>query len=177
MADEKEFLTFKISDETFAVEIMRVQEIRGWESPNPLPNVPKFVKGVVDLRGEIVPIIDLRQRFNLKVDYSSTTVVIVVKVKSIVSERVVGLVVDAVSDVKTINLDSLQQTPEISSNVGDDFMMGLTRISDAEKRSQSENATNNPEDGLMVIILDIDKLVSESLLDELNQKMDGKIQA
>jgi len=101
---KQEFLTFIIGKEEFAVEILRVQEIRGWEKPNPLPNVPSYVKGVVDLRGTIVPIIDLREKFGLNATYNNTTVVIVVHVLTKQGERIVGLVVDAVSDVHQFDM-------------------------------------------------------------------------
>jgi purine-binding chemotaxis protein CheW len=164
----KEFLTFKLGREEFAVEILRVQEIRGWETPSPLPSVPAYVKGVVDLRGTVVPIIDLREKFKLPLSYNGTTVVIVVHVLTSQGEKVVGLVVDAVSDVHQFDLNNLQSPPDISASIENQFVLGLTTIHD-EKGQQSMVHSRADDDkplakGRMVIVIDIDKLVSENLL-------------
>lgn len=164
----KEFLTFKLGREEFAVEILRVQEIRGWETPSPLPSVPAYVKGVVDLRGTVVPIIDLREKFKLPLSYNGTTVVIVVHVLTSQGEKVVGLVVDAVSDVHQFDLNNLQSPPDISASIESQFVLGLTTIYD-EKGQQSMVHSRADDDkplakGRMVIVIDIDKLVSENLL-------------
>lgn len=172
MANKKEYLTFKIGKEEFGVEILRVQEIRGWEKPSPLPNVPPFVKGVVDLRGLIVPILDLRNRFNLQANYSHTTVVIVVRVELTAGERVIGLVVDAVSDVQSIDIDNLQDPPEVSNSVDSQFILGLTTIHEVntQQLTETDPSKRNKGKGKMVIILDIDRLASESLLSELTAR-------
>lgn len=162
---KKEFLTFELGKEEYAVEILRVQEIRGWENPDPLPNVPSFVKGVVDLRGTIVPIIDLREKFHLKVSYNATTVVVVVHVLTQQGERIMGLVVDSVSDVQQFDLDNLQPAPDISASIDDQFILGLTTVFDANAQAAAEGGTK-PK-GRMVILIDIDKLASEGLIEHI----------
>lgn len=172
MANKQEFLTFVIGREYFAVEILRVQEIRGWEKPSPLPNVPPFVKGVVDLRGNIVPIIDLRERFNLAAEYKATTVVIVVHVLTSQGERTVGLVVDAVSDVQSFDMESLQPPPDISTEVSSQFIIGLANLdsnSVKESNEASDVSMRNNISG-MVVLVDIDRLVNESLIEEITAK-------
>ena len=171
MANHQEFLTFKLGKEEYAVEIMRVQEIRGWQEPSPLPQVPAYVKGVVDLRGSIVPIIDLRQKFGLRQSYDGTTVVIVVNVMTRIGERVIGLVVDAVSDVKSLDLDNLQPPPDISDSVDSQFIRGLTTVYDAlNPTSGNRSAENTKKKGRMVIILDIDLIASDGLIEEITQQ-------
>lgn len=174
---KKEFLTFIIGSEEYAVEILRVQEIRGWEKPSPLPNVPSFVKGVVDLRGTVVPIIDLREKFRLKSDYDGTTVVIVVHVITAQGERVVGLVVDAVSDVHVFDLNKLQAAPDISTSVKNQFVLGLATIentaSEQAVAQESTKENRNKSTGRMVILIDIDKLVSEGLIESIVAENDG----
>ncbi len=169
---KKEFLTFEIGTEEYAVEILRVQEIRGWEKPSPLPSVPSFVKGVVNLRGTVVPIIDLREKFHLNVSYDDTTVVIVVHVITRSGERIVGLVVDAVSDVHSFDMSKLQPAPDISSSLQNQFVMGLATIEEemglghGEQQSSDEQARHKSH-GQMVILIDIDKLVSEGLIEAI----------
>ena len=170
MANKQEFLTFIIGREHFAVEILRVQEIRGWEKPNPLPNVPHFVKGVVDLRGNIVPIIDLRERFRLTAEYKTTTVVIVVHVLTSQGERTVGLVVDAVSDVQTFDMDNLQPPPDISTEVSSQFIIGLANLGEDEVKNAQDSAGRSMQSSTsgMVVLVDIDRLVNESLIEQIS---------
>ncbi|VAW47019.1 Positive regulator of CheA protein activity (CheW) [hydrothermal vent metagenome] len=169
---KQEFLTFVIGSEEYAVKILRVQEIRGWQEPSPLPSVPSFVKGVVNLRGTVVPIIDLREKFQLQVSYDDTTVVIVVHVITSSGERIVGLVVDAVSDVHTFDLSKLQPAPDISSSLQNQFVVGLGTIK-AEAGLGSHNVQSQKEleehgtHARMVILIDIDKLVSEGLIESI----------
>ncbi|MDG6777793.1 chemotaxis protein CheW [Thiomicrorhabdus sp. zzn3] len=167
---KKDFLTFRLGQEQFAVEILRVQEIRGWEKPMPLPNVPPFVKGVVDLRGTVVPIIDLRERFNLDASYDATTVVIVVHVITSKGERVVGLVVDAVSDVQQFDVDSLQPAPDIAATIDNQFILGLATIpGEAVKEDATSEETEKVAKNKMVILIDIDKLASEGLIEQMSK--------
>ncbi|MDQ6958941.1 MAG: chemotaxis protein CheW, partial [Mariprofundaceae bacterium] len=106
---ENEFLTFMLAGEEYGVDILTVQELRGWEPTTPIPNSPSYVRGVINLRGVVVPIIDLRNRFNLeRIDYGPTTVVVIVKVKDETHERILGIVVDAVSEVYNISESDLQ---------------------------------------------------------------------
>ena len=105
----EQFLTFILSDEEYGVDILRVQEIKGWDSVTNIPNTPKYVRGVINLRGTIVPIIDLRIRFSMEQrEYGPTTVVIVLKVMSGDNDsRIMGIVVDGVSDVYNIKKENI----------------------------------------------------------------------
>ena len=124
-----QFLTFIMADEEYGVEILDVQEIRGWEPCTEIPNMPEYVKGVINLRGTIVPIVDLRQKFGLNnIDYSATTVVIVVKVLVADKSKVMGLVVDAVSDVHTIDHSDINLPPQLGPDSGPSVIRGLVSI-------------------------------------------------
>ena len=165
--NKKEFLTFELGKEEYAVEILRVQEIRGWENPDPLPNVPSYVKGVVDLRGTIVPIIDLREKFKLKVSYDVTTVVVVVHVLTNQGERIMGLVVDSVSDVQQFDVANLQAAPDISASIDSQFILGLTTVFNSSAPQKDQQEAGVPKKGRMVIVIDIDKLASEGLIEDI----------
>jgi purine-binding chemotaxis protein CheW len=145
-SDGDQFLTFMLAGEEYGVDILRVQEIKGWDSVTPIPNTPEYIRGVINLRGTIVPIIDLRCRFNLEtVEYGPVTVVIVLKVEDPDSgkSRVMGLVVDAVSDVYNVPEDAIKPAPDFGNVVDVNFVQGLATL---------ENA--------MVIVLDIDRLLN-----------------
>ena len=112
-SDGNQYLTFMLAGEEYGVDILRVQEIKGWNSVTPIPNTPKYIKGVINLRGTIVPIIDMRERFNLEViPYGLTTVVIVLRVESEKGSRIMGVVVDAVSEVYNISAEELKAAPD-----------------------------------------------------------------
>jgi len=148
-SEAEQFLTFIMAEEEYGVDILRVQEIRGWDVVTPIPNTPAYVKGVINLRGTIVPIVDLRERFGLEsIEYGPTTVVIVLKVIGESSERIMGIVVDAVSDVYNIDNADMKPAPDFGSSVSIDFVRGLSTVSET-----------------MLIILDIDKMLTA---DELN---------
>lgn len=137
-----EFLTFVLGNEEYGIEILKVQEIRGYETATAIANTPEFIKGVLNLRGVIVPIVDLRLKFNLgKAEYNDFTVVIILNVDG----RVVGIVVDSVSDVITLPHESIRPAPEFSSALDTSYIMGLGTI---EQR--------------MLILMDIEKLMSAS---------------
>ena len=141
---EGQFLTFIMANEEYGVDILRVQEIRGWDNVTPIPNTPSYIKGVINLRGTIVPIIDLRERFGLdQMEYDATTVVIVLKVISSEKERIMGIVVDAVSDVYNVGEDEMKPPPDFGSVVSIDFVKGLVAIEEK-----------------MLIILEIDDMLS-----------------
>lgn len=151
--DSQQYLTFIMANEEYGVEILSVQEIRGWESTTVIPNAPSHVKGVINLRGTIVPIIDLRQRFGIEVlDYGATTVVIVVKVAIANEHKVIGIVVDAVSDVFSVNNDDVREAPNFGEGTDLSFIKGLTNASDK-----------------MVILLDINMLLGSEVLPEAEQ--------
>lgn len=142
--DEQQYLTFIMSGEEYGVDILAVQEIRGWEAPTLIPNAPSFIRGVINLRGTIVPIMDLRLRFGLlEASYTATTVVIILKFNSDSGERVLGIVVDAVSDVYTIADEDARKPPELTEDENSDFIKGLVNVSEK-----------------MVILLDVEQLLN-----------------
>src|SRR5690606_20554435 len=131
--------------------ILKVQGIQGWDRVTPIPNTPDFILGVINLRGAIVPIVDLRRRFGMPAaEFGPTTVVVVVKVSREHGERTVGLVVDAVSEVCNVGAADRKPAPDFGAAIKTDFVSGLASV---DKR--------------MVILLDIDRLVSESVLGEV----------
>jgi purine-binding chemotaxis protein CheW len=122
-----EFLSFRLGTEEYGIEILRVQEIRSYEAPTRIANAPDFVKGVVNLRGVIVPLVDLRLKFGLAdVTYGDTTAVIVLNV----ARRVVGVVVDSVSDVVQLNREQIKPVPEFNSTIDAAFMTGIGTVQD-----------------------------------------------
>ena len=146
-----QYLTFILGGEEYAVDILKVREIRGWESVTNIPNTPDYVLGVINLRGTVVPIIDLRRRFALdKADFGSTTVVIVTKVEHNGKDRTVGMVVDAVSEVYNIDEKLISAAPDIGGAISIDFIKGLATF-----------------DEKMLIILEIDELVNTGVLQDI----------
>lgn len=130
-AGSEQYLTFLLAGEEYGVDILQVQEIKGWDNATHIPNTPPYVRGVINLRGTIVPVIDLRQRFGLEqMDYTRTTVVIVLKIEDAGRDRVSGIVVDAVSDVYNVSEDQRQPAPEFAGQVGGDFVKGLATVGD-----------------------------------------------
>lgn len=125
-ADRREFLTFRLGAEEYGIEILKVQEIRGWETPTTIANTPDFIKGVINLRGIIVPIVDLRLKFKGEATYDALTVVIILSV----ARRVVGIVVDAVSDVITLAPQQMRPAPEFGGSLDTRFITGLGTVGD-----------------------------------------------
>ncbi len=114
-----QLLTFVVASEEFGVDILRVQEIRGWSRPMPLPKTPHYIKGVINIRGEIVPIADLRERLGLeRLEVSPTTVIVVVRVEHGGQGRTMGFVVDAMSDVTTVAQDAIKPPPDLAEAAG-----------------------------------------------------------
>ena len=127
----KQFLTFIMADEEYGVDILTVQEIRSWEDITVLPNAPQFVKGVINLRGTIVPLIDLRLRFGLpSIEYGALTVVIIVKVAFEKGSKIMGVVVDAVSDVYSIAEHETKAVPHLSQLNDSEYVAGLVNVND-----------------------------------------------
>lgn len=123
-----QYLTFILGDEHYAIDILTVKEIRGWDKPTKIPKSPHYVKGVTNLRGVIVPIIDLREQFCIgEVTYSPTTVVIVLT-KS--NQRTMGFVVDAVSDVLNVEEESIKKAPSFNGSVPSHYIDGLVNVGD-----------------------------------------------
>ncbi|MBA3059910.1 MAG: chemotaxis protein CheW [Gammaproteobacteria bacterium] len=139
-AGAREYLTFRLDQEEYGIDILKVQEIRGYEPPTRIANAPNFIKGVVNLRGTIVPIVDMRLKFNCaKAEYDSFTVVIILNLHS----RIVGIVVDSVSDVMELPAESLKAAPDVDSVIDSDCVLGLGSLADR-----------------MLILLDIERLMS-----------------
>lgn len=156
-----QFLTFVLGAETYGIDILRVQEIRGWEPPTSLPNTPDYIKGVINMRGAVVPIVDLRQRFNIgDVIYNDSTVVIIthfnyqIPESDEVIQKTIGLVVDGVSDVHDVNLAELQSAPSFgdTKRVSGEFVKGLATL-----------------DHTMIIILNVDLMINQGIYEEVRQ--------
>lgn len=149
-ATAKEYLTFRLGAEEYGIDILKVQEIRGYEQPTRIANAPSFIKGVVNLRGVIVPIIDLRMKFALgEPNYDSMTVVIILNI----ANRVVGVVVDSVSDVLELKHEQIRPAPEFNGAVDATYITGLGSVKQGEGESQTER---------MLILVDIEKLMSSA---------------
>ena len=145
-----QFLSFTLGKEEYGVDILRVQEIRSWEPVSRIPNVPPYEKGVVNLRGAIVPIIDLRERFHLGACiYTPLTVVVVLQAYIGEKTRVMGVVVDAVSDVVNVNRKNIQSSPSFGAKVSTEFFNGLVSVNER-----------------MVMLLDVDKLLKLDGVDD-----------
>ncbi|MDP1765519.1 MAG: chemotaxis protein CheW [Methylotenera sp.] len=120
-----EYLTFVLGEEQYGLEILKVQEIRGYDAVTQIANTPDFIKGVVNLRGKIVPIVDLRIKFHLgKVEYDEFTVVIILNLNG----RVVGIVVDGVSDVMALKEEQIRDVPSLVSNIDTKYIVGLASV-------------------------------------------------
>lgn len=141
--DLQQFLTFVMQGEEYGIDILNVQEIRGWGNVAPIPNAPAHVSGVINLRGAIVPVIDLRVMFALQgAHFDENTVVIVLKVETDRVDRIMGIVVDAVSDVFSLSEDDKRPRPNVNQNISQNYINGLTEVK-----------------GKMVILLDSEKLL------------------
>ncbi len=136
----REYLTFRLDQEEYGIDILKVQEIRGYEPPTRVANAPDFIKGVINLRGTIVPIVDMRLKFRCeKAEYNTFTVVIVLNLRN----RIVGIVVDSVSDVMELAPESLKSAPDIDSVIDSAAVVGLGSVGER-----------------MLILLDIERLMS-----------------
>lgn len=143
-ADGSQYLTFTLGEEEYGIEILKVQEIKGYSAFTPIPNSPPHIKGVMNLRGTVVPVIDLRCKFSMNAaEYNQFTVVIVVTVGT----RVFGLVVDAVSDVLSIAPSAIEATPELGAEVDVSFMTGMAKTGER-----------------LIALLDIDKVLNAETL-------------
>jgi purine-binding chemotaxis protein CheW len=142
LAGRNEFLTFRLGAEEYGIDILKVQEIRGYDAVTSIANAPAFIKGVINLRGIIVPIIDMRIKFNLgKADYNEFTVVIVLNIAG----RVIGMVVDSVSDVLALTPEQVRPAPEFGGALDTEYLIGLGAL---------ENR--------MLILVDIERLMTSS---------------
>ena len=138
----REYLTFRLDQEEYGIDILKVQEIRGYEQPTRIANAPAFIKGVVNLRGTIVPIVDMRLKFNCaQADYNSFTVVIILNLR----DRVVGIVVDSVSDVMELSAENIRSAPDVESAIDNGCILGLGSVGER-----------------MLMLLDIEQLMSNA---------------
>ena len=138
----QEFLPFTLGSEEYGIDILKVQEIRGYEAVTRIANAPEFIKGVINLRGIIIPVVDMRIKFNLGTPtYDQFTVVIILNIGG----RIMGMVVDSVSDVTTLSAEQIKPAPDMGTVFNSDYMIGLGTI-----------------DERMLILIDIDKLMSSA---------------
>jgi purine-binding chemotaxis protein CheW len=149
MAENREFLTFTLGREEYCIDILKVREIRGYDAVTRVANAPDFIKGVINLRGNIVPIVDLRIKFRLEqVEYGGQTAVIILGIL----ERTIGIVVDSVSDVISLAHERIKPAPEFSAALNTQYIQGLATLDDR-----------------MIIVVNIEKLISSpevQLIDE-----------
>jgi purine-binding chemotaxis protein CheW len=144
-----QYVTFQLGNETYGISILKLNEIIAYQTCTTIPNVPPFIKGVLNLRGIVVPVIDLRERFGMEAqDYNQFTVIMILDV----SGRIMGLVVDAVSDVITLNREDIKPRPHFSTGISTEFIHGM-----------------GIKDNKFIILLDVDRLLSD---EELNM-VDG----
>ena len=147
--DARECLTFRLGQEEYGLNILNVQEIRGYDSVTKIANSPAFLKGVINMRGVIVPIIDMRIRFNLpEATYNELTVVIILNIGT----RVIGMVVDGVSDVTSLQADQISPAPEFGSVLDTDYIDGLASV-----------------DERTIIVIDIEKLMTSEVMGLIDQ--------
>jgi purine-binding chemotaxis protein CheW len=142
IAPGREFLAFRLGQEEYGIDILKVQEIRGYDAVTGIANAPDYIKGVINLRGNIVPIVDLRIKFRLaSAEYSDLTIVIILNI----ARRMIGVVVDSVSDVIALKAEQIRPAPRFGAALDTEFMMGLGTV-----------------DERMLILVDIEKLMSSS---------------
>ena len=136
----QQYLTFLLHEEIYGLDILKVREIRGYDTVTRIANTPEFIKGVINLRGNIIPIVDLRLKFNMRhATYDELTVVIILDV----GDRIVGVVVDGVSDVVELNSEQIRQVPDISAKIDTRYITGLATL-----------------DEKMMILINIEKLMN-----------------
>jgi purine-binding chemotaxis protein CheW len=146
--DVNQYLTFSLGEEEYGIEILKVQEIKGYSAITYIPNTPPHIKGVMNLRGTVIPVVDLRAKFGMPaVEYNKFTVIIVLTV----GEKILGLVVDAVSDVLNIAPGEVRPAPDFGSRVDTKFISGVASVNDK-----------------LAVLLDINKLLSEDELAAMN---------
>ena len=149
--DAEQYLTFQLAEQEYGIDILRVQEIKGWDKPTRIPHSPSHVLGVINLRGAVVPVIDLRMRFGLEPStYGATTVVIVVRIRTERGELTAGIVVDAVCEVCNVTQADLRPPPEVAGGLEQDFVKGLAMAGER-----------------MLILLHVDRLINASLLESV----------
>ncbi len=138
------YLTFSMADEEYGIGILKIKEIIGMMSITTVPQTPEFVKGVVNLRGKVIPVIDLRLRFGMEaIDYTERTCIIVVEIEGTAGTVQIGIVVDAVSEVLNVNGEDIEETPTFGAKLNTDYILGMAKM-----------------EGGVKILLDIDRVLS-----------------
>ena len=141
---EGKYLTFVLNDEEYGIGILKIKEIIGMMSVTSIPQTPEFVKGVINLRGKVIPVVDLRLRFGMEAfDYNDRTCIIVVEIESAASTVMIGTVVDAVSEVLNIKGEDIEETPAFGTRLNTDYILGMAKM-----------------EGGVKILLDIDRVLS-----------------
>jgi len=145
-ADQRagKYLTFQLGNEEFAIQVLRVREIMGVQEITAVPQTPGYVKGVINLRGKVIPVVDLRLKFGLaEMEYTQRTCIIVVQIQGEADKLLIGVIVDAVSEVLTLQASEIEDTPDFGSGVATPYLLGMAKIK-----------------GKVKILLDIDKVLS-----------------
>lgn len=151
----EQYVTFTIGSEVYGVEVLKVQEIIGMTQITHMPNSMRFMKGVINLRGSVVPVVDMRLKLDMEEqEYTKFTVILIIEVKG----TLVGIIVDAVSDVVGLPLSSIQETPHFSANIDTDYIKGI-----AKKAEQ------------LIIVLDVDKILSSEELERIDKSRDENL--
>ncbi len=151
----EQYVTFNISNEVYGVEVLKVQEIIGMTQITHMPNSMHFMKGVINLRGSVVPVVDMRLKLEMQEqDYTKFTVILIIEVKG----SLVGMIVDAVSDVVGLPLSSIQETPHFSSNIDTDYIKGVAKKGDQ-----------------LIIVLDVDRILSSEDLERIERTRDDNM--
>ncbi len=152
LAREGKYLTFSLAKEEYGIGILKIKEIIGMMPITAVPRTPEFVKGVINLRGKVIPVVDLRLRFGMeKTEYSDRTCIIVVEIKGKSTTLIIGIVVDSVSEVLNIKADDIEDTPTFGAEIDTEYIMGMAKM-----------------DSKVKILLDIDRVLSEGELGLLN---------
>jgi len=141
---EEKYLTFSMADEEYGIGILKIKEIIGMMPITTVPQTPEFVKGVINLRGKVIPVIDLRLRFGMEpIDYTERTCIIVVEIEGSAETVQIGIVVDAVSEVLNVNQEDVEETPTFGAKLNTDYILGMAKM-----------------EGGVKILLDIDRVLS-----------------
>ena len=142
---EGKYLTFTLADEEYGIGILKIKEIIGMMPITTVPQTPEFVKGVINLRGKVIPVMDLRLRFGMEpIDYNERTCIIVVEIEGVAGTIQIGLVVDTVSEVLNINSEDIEKAPTFGAKLNTDYILGMAKV-----------------EGGVKILLDIDQVISE----------------
>jgi purine-binding chemotaxis protein CheW len=146
---ENQYVTFRVADEEYGIDVMKVQEIIRYEEPTKVPNAPEVIKGVINFRGEVIPVFDLRIKFNLELrKYDNFTVVVILEVK----DKIIGIIVDHVSDILSFAPEDIQKDLEFSSNIKTEFIRGMAKLDDR-----------------LIMLLELEKLLSFKEFRELSR--------